>query len=427
MKLQKLIEFDILNDLYSELNNDTISSEVRDCIEDMISTRLEKIYIEARETNRIWKGEGKDQRWKFKKDDGKIVAKTSEEKIKEAFFDYVKDTINQSDAMTIQDLYFAWVDYKDGLVKAGSKKLCENTIARYKRDYKKYIEGTPFADKRITNINAIEVEKFLYSIIKKHNMTSNALENVFGYFNQMFLFGRKMSVIASNPMDLLSKRDIKGFCNNTTKSDEERIFKSEQMNMILEVVHERESEDDSYIQNYAIELATLTGMRVGEIASLAWEKVTDDYLIIDCSEHRIDYLDKPCEYTIGATKNGVVRKFPMTDELRELFGRINKVHLKYGITSEYVFANENGRVNSHTISCAMTRRSEEAGIKNGSIHRIRRTVSSHLRTVLPLATVANLLGHLEETNDKHYNYDILNYEAKLECLDGLYKKMGKVA
>lgn len=75
----------------------------------------------------------------------------------------------------------------------------------------------------------------------------------------------------------------------------------------------------------------------------------------------------------------------------------------------------------------MTRRCEDAQIETSSIHDIRRTVSSHLRTVLPKATVANMLGHLEETNEKYYNYDVTPYETKLSCLKGMYDTFQKVA
>lgn len=199
------------------------------------------------------------------------------------------------------------------------------------------------------------------------------------------------------------------------------------MYKLITTLHLKQNANDSYIQNYAIELATLTGMRVGELAALKWECVEENFLKIDYSEHRMDYEDKPCEYYIGEPKNQKHRQFPMSDELRALFKKIKEVHKKYGITSEYVFPNEEGSVNSHTITCAMSRRCKDAGIDTRSIHAIRRTVSSHLRTVLPIATVANMLGHLEETNNKHYNYDVTEDNIKVNCLKEMYQTFQIVA
>lgn len=165
-------------------------------------------------------------------------------------------------------------------------------------------------------------------------------------------------------------------------------------------------------------------MRVGELVALKWECVKDEILQIDYSEHRIDYDDKSCEYYIGEPKNRKHREFPISDEIEELLNKVRAVQKKYCITSKYVFANKSGRVNSHTISYAMTRRCKDAGIDTRSIHAIRRTVSSHLRTKLP---VANMLGHLEDTNDRHYNYDVTENEIKVTCLKGMYQTFRKVA
>lgn len=137
--------------------------------------------------------------------------------------------------------------------------------------------------------------------------------------------------------------------------------------------------------------------------------------------------NKACEYYIGEPKNRKHRAFPTSDEIKTLLNKVKTIQEKYGIVSEYVFANKEGRVNSHTISCAMSRRCKDAGIDTRSIHAIRRTVSSHLRAVLPVATVANMLGHLEETNNKHYNYDIITDELKATCLKEMYKTFKKVA
>ena len=57
---------------------------------------------------------------------------------------------------------------------------------------------------------------------------------------------------------------------------------------------------------------------------------------------------------------------------------------------------------------------------------IRRTVSSKLRTTLPRATVAALMGHLEETNENHYNYDVTNIEIKKMALSSLWSNLENV-
>ena len=86
----------------------------------------------------------------------------------------------------------------------------------------------------------------------------------------------------------------------------------------------------------------------------------------------MDYDNKPCEYYIGEPKNQKHRTFPLSEDLKDLFSRIKTAQITHGITSEYVFANETGRINSHTITCAMSRRCKEAGIAEKRIHAIRK-------------------------------------------------------
>lgn len=404
-------------------------TKVRELVETMNRKKLEELYNEAKEQRKVWKGEGKDKRWKFKKADGTIVAKASEEKLKEAFMEYhkTKSLEDEKNTMTYAELYSAWLDYKQQQVGTKKGQLHPSTFRRYQRDYERYIKGTSFDSLIVSTITPVDIEQFLKSMVIAHNLTRRCLTNVVGYIKGTMFYARKKELLDKNPFELVDLAPIKGFCKVIVKTDKDRVLSTSDMQKLITTLHEKQASNELYVQNYAIELATLTGMRVGELAALKWECIEDDVIKIDFSEHRIDYDSKSCEYYIGEPKNCKHRTFPMSDEIRTLLNRVKAVQEKHGITSEYVFANKDGRVNSHTISCAMTRRCKDAGIDTRSIHAIRRTVSSHLRTVLPIATVANMLGHLEETNEKHYNYDITTDEIKVNCLKEMYQTFKKVA
>ena len=404
-------------------------TKVREMVESMNRKKLEELYNEAKEQHKVWKGEGKDQRWKFKKADGTLVAKATEEKLKEAFMEYhrTKSLEDERSTMTFAELYSAWLDYKKQHVGKKKGQLHPNTFRRYQRDYERYIKGTSFDSLIVSNITPVDIEKFLKDMVISHNLTKKCLTNIVGYLRGTMFYAQKKELLDKSPLALVDLIPIKGFCKVIVKADKDRVLSTTDMQKLITTLHEKQKSNELYIQNYAIELATLTGMRVGELAALRWDCVEETILRIDYSEHRLDYEDKSCEYYIGEPKNGKHREFPMSDEIRTLLNRVKAVQEKYGIVSEYVFANKEGRVNSHTISCAMTRRCKDAGIEPRSIHAIRRTVSSHLRAVLPVATVANLLGHLEETNERHYNYDISEDKVKKECLKEMYQTFQKVA
>lgn len=410
-------------------NNIIDLTKVREMVETMNRKKIEEQYNKAKEQRKVWKGEGKDQRWKFKKADGSIVAKTTEEAIKKAYIEYHKDKSldDERNTTTFSELYSAWLEYKKEQVGTNKGQLHPNTYRRYQRDYERYIKGTSFDKQIVSTITPVTIEKFLKNMVITHNLTQRCFTNIHGYLGNALFYARKRGLLNENPMDLVDKSPIKGFCKVIVKEDKDRVLSASDMNKLINTLHDKQVSNDLYVQNYAIELATLTGMRVGELAALKWNCIEEDVLRICYSEHRIDYEDKACEYYIGEPKNRKHRAFPMSDEIKTLLNKVKTIQEKYGIVSEYVFANKEGRVNSHTISCAMSRRCKDAGIDTRSIHAIRRTVSSHLRAVLPVATVANMLGHLEETNNKHYNYDIITDELKATCLKEMYKTFKKVA
>ena len=104
--------------------------------------------------------------------------------------------------------------------------------------------------------------------------------------------------------------------------------------------------------------------------------------------------------------------------IEEVFARIRA--LDVSCEGGFIFVREKGgRCTGHDISCALDRRASEAGVKKTSIHGIRRTVSSILRTKLPVRTVANMLGHVEQTNEEHYNYDFYDNDSKIEALSSV--------
>lgn len=88
------------------------------------------------------------------------------------------------------------------------------------------------------------------------------------------------------------------------------------------------------------------------------------------------------------------------------------------VTAWYVFSDAVGaRHTAQQIGLAAIKRCKEAGIENGSVHRIRRTVSSILNMNLPQNVVAELLGHTELVNELHYNYSLAELSEKADALN----------
>lgn len=411
--------FQLMEEITTDNKNVINIEEVRTVIEIMNRKKIEQLINKALEERVIWQGEGKDKRWKFKTNDGKLIAKTSKEAITKAYEEYLQ-TEDANVERTFADLFQEWTDYRKTFSGTAPGQLSPSTLKRQIRDYNNYIKGTHFDNMNIAYIKSMDCEHFFKEMLTTHSLSKQCAKNVIGYVRGAFDYAYKTEMLNRNPMDRFCGRTILGLCATEKVNSSNRVLSRTEMSKLLSAIKTHEK-DRYYIQDYAIELAMLTGMRVGELAGFKWECVQDEYIEIKYSERKYEFEDAPTEYIVGDTKNHLERTFIMTPELKELFERIKEVQKTQGISNEYVFANSNGRVSSHSISCAMNRRCEDAGIEVRSIHALRRTLSSNLRVNLPLATVAELLGHVEETNNNHYNYNVFGSNRIGESLHDIYK------
>ncbi len=320
--------------------------------------------------------------------------------------------------MTFEALYLEWVEYKKQFIGAinSKKSISPSTIRRYERDFEKYIKGTEFANSLISAISMTDLERFILGIIQDYEMSDNNAGNVIGYMNQAFTYARRSRYLVENPMEFVDRNLLLSRCTQKPpKTDSERILSAKEMIALKKAIVRHEMLYPQYMPDYAIELALLTGMRVGELAALKWSCVDDIYIHIDYSEHRLDYKEKPSEIVVGEPKNRKHRKIPLTKDMRALFKRMEAVSPSE--TCEFVFTDKNGdRFSARAIGLATKKRCKEAGISKGSIHRIRRTVSSLLNQHLPQRVVAELLGHTETVNELHYNYSVAETTEKANAL-----------
>ena len=327
--------------------------------------------------------------------------------------------------LLFSELFEKYLDYKKRFINANNSKksISPSTIRRYERDYEKYIKPLSLASTPINKITTPQLEVMLTDMIKNNAMAEKCASNVISYVCQAFSFARRSEYITKDPAETLDRLLLLSCCKFTPKkSDAERVLTSKEMCLLRSAVLEHEKNHPLYMPDYAIELAQLTGMRVGELAALHWTDIDEEFIHISYSEHRLDYSDKTCELIIGEPKNGKHRLLPLTDDIRALLAKIKALGLKS--KENFIFVREDGRrYTAHDISCAIDRRASEAGIKKTSIHGVRRTVSSQLNTILSQKAVADMLGHSERVNEQFYNYSTAENSEKAAALKEVSSKV----
>lgn len=362
--------------------------------------------------------QGKDGNWYTylpdKEKGRKKIKRLSQQGLNKAVIDYYK--AQQEKPKTFNDMYYHWRNVQDVTVS-------HNTTKKYDTDYKRYFEDTEFSKKEIVNITEEDVKVFLCSTIKKLKLCQKACKTLFGYINNVFRSAKINHIIQENPMEYLEAKQFYKFCTEKEKTVESRLVSDEDMLKLNRQFNSDYAKNPFYIPTYAVELATLTGMRAGELAALTWNSITDEYILINKSE-KYDRIKK--EYFIDKTKNGKIRIFPVTPDIKDLLHRIKKVELQNGYLCEWVFANEKGRIHAPIISSCSKNKCRQVGICEKGIHAYRRTLNSKMKCSGVSSTVAaSLLGHTEEVNNRYYTYDVTNLKEKAEIVSKINEKTRK--
>lgn len=359
----------------------------------------------------IWNG--KNGKWYTylpdeTKERGKVLKKRSSRKeIENVVVDFWKAHEQKEKIYVFNDIYYMWRSVQDQLVS-------ENSVAKYDTDYNRFFKGTEFANQKMKEIDEDCVRIFMCQMIKKCRLGRESTRKLYGYISNTIKCARKKSIVVGNPLEFLQSKDFYKYCTEMYKPDSKKIISKGDMKELQKQFRKDHMKKPNYIPTYAVELASLTGMRVGELAALMWEDITDEYIVINKSEKS---NRTKTEFFIDKTKNGKIRFFPMTQDIKKLLEQVKLVEQKYDYFCEWVFANENGRIHAPMISACSKAKCRQLGIDGKGIHAYRKTLNSNLRCRGVSATVAaSMLGHTKEVNEQYYTFDVTDMNERAEII-----------
>lgn len=355
--------------------------------------------------------QGSDGKWRTYLPDEKrgrrMVKRNSQKEIENVVIDYYKEQEEKVVPKTFSDAYWRWRTVQDELVS-------DNTVTKYETDYKRYFEKSEFIQKKIDQITEEDIKVFIVKKIKNLKLCKKACKTLFGYLRNTIKSAKINKMITEDPMENLQAKQFYKYCIEKSKPKEKKIISNTDMKKLYERFQEDYRKKPFYIPTYAVHLASLTGMRVGEISALSWDCITDEYIVINKSEK---YNRKTKEYFIDKTKNGQERIFPITDEIQNVLNMVRKVEMQNGYMCEWVFANEQGRIHAPVISSCSKNKCRQLKIDEKGIHAYRKTMNSNMRCDGVSVTVAAaLLGHTEEVNEQYYTFDTTGIKEKGEII-----------
>lgn len=354
---------------------------------------------------------------------GKVLRKrNSREKLEDMIVDYWKRQNKEEQAAqeakkkrTFLDVYYMWRKLKDQMVT-------QNTVAKYESDRKRFFDGKELSQMDIREVDIYAVEIFMHQNIKQYKLQKEAMRKLFGYIVSTMEFAREKNLIEKNPIEYLKSKSFYKECYEKYKPLNELVISKEDMAQLQWRFNQDHEDKENYIPTYAVQFASLTGMRVSEISALRWNHISDDCILIDSSEKS---NPRKTEFWIEGTKNKKPRLFPMTEEIRCLLEDVKRVEKEYGYFCEWVFADENGRIHAPKISACSKTKCRQLGInaKGKGIHGYRKTLNSKMRcSGVPLPQAAAMLGHTKEVNERYYTFDVSEMKEKSQIVSKINKE-----
>lgn len=365
--------------------------------------------------------QGKDGYWRtYLKDSSKesgykLIKKSTRKKLDDTLVEYYKT--EEDKTVTLDEMYWRWREVQDCLV-------VDNTAYKYTTDYNRFFKDKAFMKNPIEEITVDMLKLFFHDMIVDNGLSKGAFKKAYGYIDNTFQKAFREKVIPENPMVYLLRKQFYGYCEEIEKPLSKQVYTDEEVELITQWLHQQYKKTPSYIPHYAVELASLTGMRVGEIVALKWEDIHNEkgYFIIQRSEK---FNRKTKEYFIDKTKNKKVRNFPLDEKIMALFTRVKKAEFAKGYSCEWIFANEDGRIHAPVVSSCIKNKCKQLGIPDRGIHAFRKTFNSNMRCAgVSEVVAASLLGHSPEVNKDYYTFDTTSLEDKAKIVADAHAHFG---
>lgn len=416
--VKRQLEYGILDEIGAANEFDMISKKERNLKRKLVN----EVHVTKNGSHRIIKYDEGKGLWRTLLPGKKPLYGIDEDTLYDKLFDYY--------GLSLKDTSFKSIFYYGLKEKEVTENVNSETIARYEYSFKRFITDE-FAKKDITKITEYDLKAYTQDMVRRLTPDRKAYLSYKGILNIAFKYAIRYSLIPVNIVDTINNRVYLKSCDCKKRKAEDKIFTAEEIEMIQALVHKRMTEKQYhgyFINGYAILFSIETGMRVGEICSLKWNDVYDNYIHIHSQQLKSKSapnntgIPKPkgtlapktskyyyADWTKdekGISSGG--RKFPLTTKIRNLLSELRSVQKELGIRSEYVFCNLDGEwIKTDAYLTCLRRICANLNLTVTNNHAFRMSLNSNVFIPLgiPATERAALLGHSVETNLKYYSFE----------------------
>lgn len=290
-------------------------------------------------------------------------------------------------------------------------------------------------------------DMILYNL-QRYDLRTRALSSLKSIIRMTFDYAVSHGCIRHNPYPDLDSRRYRDLLAPDAPV-RERGYTEDELNRILNYLHQKEESDPKCTTSWALELVVICALRRGEVPPLRlediqWGRQPGLYLHRTLLEVRnTDSDNKIGYYPVEHTKTHKDRLYPMSDQLKEFLDRYLPIRNAHYPTSPFLFParrwdnknhrwEEGGMITDQTIPSFYSRMCTQLGIKRDSscirgTHAFRRNAITDTMVASGgnIDLTAQIFGNSPETIRKAYLLD-MNYDAKLAALNGCQQKEAMV-
>ena len=376
-----------------------------------------------------------------------VKAKTIEE-LKDKIYKYHKDMLPSS--LTFAEMFQQAQQDVFRYVKQDSdayhSKL--NSFNRRQQLFDRFITGTSWEKKKITTFTVQDIDDLILYNLQRYDLRTRALSSLKSIIRMTFDYAVSHGCIRHNPYPDLDSRRYRDLLVPDAPV-RERGYTEDELNRILNYLHQKEESDPRCTTSWALELVVICALRRGEVPPLRlediqWGRQPGLYLHRTLLEVRnTDSDNKIGYYPVEHTKTHKDRLYPMSDQLKEFLDRYLPIRNAHYPTSPFLFParrwdnknhrwEEGGMITDQTIPSFYSRMCTQLGIKRDSscirgTHAFRRNAITDTMVASGgnIDLTAQIFGNSPETIRKAYLLD-MNYDAKLAALNGCQQKKAMV-
>lgn len=362
----------------------------------------------------------------------KILEAVSREKLEDKLFQWYLENQNASEHWIEKTVFkettkktepvlnsdFSLMSFYHAFRRHHDKELKPNAVVKWDNEYNRFFKDKSFMCRDIRLTGFDEVDEFVISSIKELSLCSSPAKRLIQQLKNIFDFAFKKNVLVRNPIAGLTVKKYSNLLSESKRSKESKrqVLSDEEWDAMKTVL--RSDEDKNQIGAFAVDFATMTGCRVGEIAGLEWEDIDDNEIHIRRAMIQRKEKRGHCEYYVGDVKSKKSkRSIPNMPCTKELFDRLKKITGNPSSGPVFRVLDDTGEIihiPNHRVSSYAKNKTIQLKFSQAfGIHSIRKTFNSRMeREGVPVSLRAKLLGHDIAVNTQYYTHDTSSDEDR---------------